>query len=419
MIPVGIEAMHVFAGIAYLDVKKLVDYRKLDTARFDNLLMKEKTVALPYEDPISFGVNAAKPIVDALSPEEKDRIEMVIASTESSFDFGKSMSTYFHHYLGLNRNCRLFELKNACYSGVAGLQVAINFILSQTSPGAKALVIATDISRFMVAEGGDALTEEWSFAEPSGGSGAAAMLVSEMPYVFQVDVGANGYYGYEVMDTCRPGADTEAGDADLSLLSYLDCCENSFIEYQKRVKDADYAKSFGYLAFHTPFGGMIKGAHRNLMRKMAKAKPKVIEDDFEHRVTLGLTYCQRVGNSMGATTMFSLASTIDNGHFETPQRIGCFSYGSGCCSEFFSGIATKEGQKRLQALKIKEQLDKRYELSMDEYETLLKDSNMVKFGTRNLTSDASFIPQARKAHGKETLFLKEIKEYHREYEWIQ
>ena len=91
---VGIEAMNIFVGTAYLDVKKLSEHRKLHMDRFENLLMKEKTVALPYEDPITFGVNAAKPIVDALSPEEKDRIEMVITSTESAFDFGKSMSTY-------------------------------------------------------------------------------------------------------------------------------------------------------------------------------------------------------------------------------------------------------------------------------------------------------------------------------------
>ena len=418
MTTVGIEGMNIFAGTVYLDVKKLAEHRKLDTARFENLLMQEKTVALPYEDPITFGVNAAKPIIDALSVEEKDRIEMVITSTESAFDFGKSMSTYFHQLLGLNRNCRLFELKNACYSGVAGFQMAVNFILSQASPGAKALVIATDISRFMTVEGGEALSEDWSFAEPSGGAGAVAMLISEMPYVFKIDVGANGYYGYEVMDTCRPEPDTEAGDADLSLLSYLDCCENSFIEYQKRVKDADYAKSFGYLAFHTPFGGMIKGAHRKLMRKFAQGTPETIEKDFEIRAFPGLTYCQRVGNIMGATTVLSLASSIDNGNFETPQRIGCFSYGSGCCSEFFSGIATKDGQTRLLALKIKEQLDKRYELSMDEYDKLLLGSSAVKFGSRNVTLDSNFIPQARSAHGKEILFLKAIKEYHREYEWI-
>jgi polyketide biosynthesis 3-hydroxy-3-methylglutaryl-CoA synthase-like enzyme PksG len=415
---VGIEAMNVFAGTAFLNVKKLAEHRKLDTTRFENLLMHEKTVALPYEDPITFAVNAAKPLVDALTPEEKDRIEMVITCTESAFDFGKSMSTYCHNLLGLNRNCRLFELKNACYSGVAGFQMAVNFILSQVSPGAKVLVIATDISRFMVEEGGEALTQDWSFAEPSGGSGAVAMLVSDKPYIFQVDVGANGYYGYEVMDTCRPSADSDAGDADLSLLSYLDCCENAFLEYQKRVDGSDYANSFQYLAFHTPFGGMVKGAHRNIMRKLLRATPNDIEADFNHRVMPGLNYCQRVANIMGATTMLSLASTIDNGTFDAPKRIGLFSYGSGCCSEFFSGIVRKESQQRLAALNIKQHLDNRHELPMDVYDQLLVGSNAVKFGTRNLVSDVSFVPEARKAQGRPTLFLKGIKEFHREYEWI-
>lgn len=415
---VGIEAINAFAGSAFVNVEKLALHRKLDVTRFKNLLMKEKTVALPYEDPITFGLNAARPLIHAMSPEDKDRIEMVITCTESAFDFGKSMSTYFHKLLGLNRNCRLFELKNACYSGVAGFQVAVNFILSQASPGAKALVIATDMSRFMTVKGGEALTEDWSFFEPSAGAGAVALIVSEVPYVFQLDVGASGYYGYEVMDTCRPVPDSEAGDADLSLLSYLDCYEGSFLEYKKRVDGADFANTFGYLAMHTPFGGMIKGAHRDMMRKMVKANPKEIEADFQRRAMPGLTHCQRVGNIMGATTMLSLLSTIDHGEFQTPQRIGCFSYGSGCCSEFFSGIVTQEGQERVRALRFKDQLDKRHELSMEEYDNLLVNNNAIKFGTRNVVLDTDFIPKARSAQGKETLFLTGIKEFQRQYAQI-
>jgi polyketide biosynthesis 3-hydroxy-3-methylglutaryl-CoA synthase-like enzyme PksG len=242
MVQVGIEAMNVYAGTARIDVRELARHRQLDLARFDNLLMLEKTVALPNEDPVTFAVNAARPLVDALTAAEKDRIEMVITCTESAFDFGKSLSTYVHQLLELNRNCRLFELKNACYSGVAGLQMAVNFLLTQTSPGARVLVVATDISRFAVDDAAPA--QDWSFAEPSGGAGALAMLAGEHPEVFQVDVGANGYYGYEVMDTCRPAADSETGDADLSLLSYLDCCENAYLEYRKRVPQADYASSF-------------------------------------------------------------------------------------------------------------------------------------------------------------------------------
>ena len=415
---VGIESMNVFAGTGYVNVETLAKHRNLDPLRFRNLLMKEKTIALPYEDPITFGVNAAKPLIDALSPEEKDRIEMVISCTESAFDFGKSMSTYFHKLLGLNRNCRLFELKNACYSGVAGVQMAVNFVLSQASPGAKVLVIATDIARFIKSESEDALVQDWSFFEPSAGAGAVAMLISEVPYVFQVDVGANGYYGYEVMDTCRPVPDSEAGDVDLSLLSYLDCFENAFGEYQKRVEGACFANTFNYLAMHTPFGGMVKGAHRDMMRKTVKAKPAEIEVDFDRRLMPGLLYCQRVGNIMGATTMLALLSTIANGDFSAPQRVGCYSYGSGCCSEFFSGVVTQDGQDRVNRLGVSEQLDRRYELAMDEYDRLLAYSGAVKFGTRNVVIDREFIPQARKAHGRETLFLSEIKDFQRQYEWV-
>ncbi|MFC9712835.1 hydroxymethylglutaryl-CoA synthase family protein [Paenibacillus sp. JNUCC31] len=418
MVSAGIEAMNFFGGTAFLDVIQLAKYRQLDTNRFENLLVKEKTVALPYEDPITFAVNAAKPLLDTLTEADKDRIELLITCTESGIDFGKSMSTYIHHYLGLNRNCRLFEIKQACYSGTAGFQMAVNFVLSQTSPGAKALVIATDISRFMVVDAGDALSADWSFAEPSGGAGAVAMLIGENPEVFQVDAGANGYYGYEVMDTCRPVPDSEAGDVDLSLSSYLDCCENSFLEYKKRVTGVDYRHTFQYLSFHTPFGGMVKGAHRTMMRKMVQAKPQEIEEDFKNRVMPGITYCQRVGNIMGATVLLSLASTIDNGNFDTARRIGCFSYGSGCCSEFYSGIVRPEGQRRQLQFNINKHLDERFQLSMEAYEVLLKGSGAVRFGTRNVKLDHDLIPGAMSSvQGKQRLYLDEIQEYHRVYRW--
>ncbi|WP_102812167.1 hydroxymethylglutaryl-CoA synthase family protein [Burkholderia humptydooensis] len=415
---VGIEAMNLYAGVARLDVTALARHRGLDMRRFENLLMKEKTVALPYEDPVTFAVNAAKPIVDALTQQERDQIRMVITCTESGFDFSKSMSTYCHDLLGLGRHCRMFEIKGACYSGTAGLETAINFVLSRTRPGGKALVLATDVSRFMVEDRGDALSADWSFSEPSGGSGAVAMLVSDQPHVFQIDAGANGCYGYEVMDTCRPAADADAGNADLSLLSYLTCCENAFLDYRERVADADFAATFSYLAFHTPFGGMVKGAHRTMMRKLAMAKPPAIEADFERRVAPGLAYCQRVGNIMGATAALSLASTIRHGDFSEPRRVGVFSYGSGCCSEFFSGVATQDGARRLAELGIGEHLDRRYNMTLDEYETVLARSREIRFGTRDLDADATLLRQARGVHRRPTLFLKSIRDFHREYEWV-
>jgi polyketide biosynthesis 3-hydroxy-3-methylglutaryl-CoA synthase-like enzyme PksG len=347
--------------------------------------------------------------LETLTAAERGRIELLITCSESGVDFGKSLSTYVHHYLGLPRNCRLFEIKQACYSGTAGLQMAAGFILSRASPGARALVIATDISRFSAAGGAD-----WSFAEPSSGAGAVAMLVSDRPRILELDVGANGYYGYEVMDTCRPNADSEAGNADLSLLSYLDCSENAFLEYRKRVHDADYRGSFQQLVFHTPFGGMVKGAHRTMMRKLVGARPAEIEADFTRRVAAGLVYCRRVGNIMGGTVFLALASTIDRGEHEHPIRIGCFSYGSGCCSEFFSGIVP-EGARRLQGrFGIARGLDERRKLTMEEYEELLRNGEAVKFGTRNIKLER---PRAARGDCKQ-LFMSGITDFHREYEWL-
>lgn len=416
---VGIEALNVYGGIACVDVAELAGHRRLELARFENLLMHQKAVALPFEDPVTYAANAAKPIVDAMPEGEKNRIELLITCSESGIDFAKSMSTYLQQHLGLGKNCRMFEIKQACYAGTAGFQMAVNFILSQVSPGAKALVIATDISRFTFSGNGSIDDQEWTYAEPTAGAGAVALLVSDKPTVFRVDAGANGYYGYEVMDTCRPAPDSEAGNAELSLLSYLDCCERSFADYQSRVENADYRSSFQYLAFHTPFGGMVKGAHRTMMRKICKAKPEDIEADFSRRVAPGLTYCQRIGNAMGATVFISLAGIIDTVDLVSPQRIGCFSYGSGCCSEFYSGVITPAGQQAQRRFDIATKLETRLQLSMNEYDELLRSGESVKFGTRNVKLDLDNFARYRPSGWSSSrLVLTEIADYHREYAWM-
>ena len=77
MVAAGIEAMNVFGGSACVDVMTLAEHRGLDPARVANLLMRQKAVALPYEDAITYGVNAARALLDTLSEAEKDRIELL------------------------------------------------------------------------------------------------------------------------------------------------------------------------------------------------------------------------------------------------------------------------------------------------------------------------------------------------------
>ena len=164
---VGIEAVGVYVGRAMLDVSVLAMARGLDMARFQNLLMRRKSVALPMEDPVSFAVNAGKVVVDQLSTAEREAIRHLIVATESGIDFGKAMSSYVQHYLGLSRNCRTFEVKHACFGGTAALQAAAAMLRSGTRPGERALVITTDVARPI----------PHTSAEPAQGSAAIALLL--------------------------------------------------------------------------------------------------------------------------------------------------------------------------------------------------------------------------------------------------
>lgn len=407
---VGIEAINTYVGQASLNIRSLFEARGLDLERFDNLKMDEKSVSLPCEDPVSFGVNAAKPIIDQLSEEEKNSIELVITSTESGLDFGKSLSTYIHDYLGLSRTCRLFEVKQACYGGTAAFQMASCFVASNASPGAKALVIATDSAR---------AAAKHTYAEPSQGVASVAMLVSNQPDILELDFGANGYHGYEVMDTCRPQPDLETGNSDLSLLSYLDCWEASYAAYEKKVEGVDFQDTFDYLAFHTPFAGMVKGAHRNLMRKYKKARPDAIEEDFQRRVVPSLKHCVKVGNVYSATAYLALCGLVDSAEVDDARRVGIFSYGSGCSSEFYSGVIYPHSREKVAQMRIGDAVNRRHALSMEEYE-YITDSNMEWFfGIENKAVDLAGYEEIYKKQlqGQGYLVLKEIKGYHREYDW--
>jgi polyketide biosynthesis 3-hydroxy-3-methylglutaryl-CoA synthase-like enzyme PksG len=109
---------------------------------------------------------------------------------------------------------------------------------------------------------------------------------------------------------------------------------------------------------------------------------------------------------------------LEAAEISQPCRIGLFSYGSGCCSEFFSGTVTPDSQRRLRGLGLAASLDRRYRLSMDEYELLLKGEHVVRFGTRDTRLDQRVIPAARDSFtGSNRLVLDEVAAYHRVYSW--
>jgi polyketide biosynthesis 3-hydroxy-3-methylglutaryl-CoA synthase-like enzyme PksG len=393
-----------------LGVAELLAARGLDMRRMSNLLMERKSVNLPIEDPVTNAVNAAKPLVDNLTPEERDSIEMIIIGTESGLDFGKSISTYVAHYLGLPRRCRSFEVKHACYGGTAALQMAMSFVRACPRPEVNALAVATDASSTAARN---------TYWEPSQGAGAVAMIVGNAARTLAVDYGASGYYSFEVMDTLRPRPEMEAGDSDLSLLSYMTCLLESYEHYSELVEGADLQTMFRYLVLHTPFAGMVKSAHRRLMRKVSGLFGDEIEADFARRVEPSIRFCKQVGNIYSGALYLAICSLLEHAEFDGPERIGLFSYGSGCMSEFYSGGVGLEGVRRVRGLRISDAIADRWELSIPEYEIISDLSAQRMAGVQDFTPDISRYRRVFEAkfEGTGLLVLDEISNFHRRYRW--
>ena len=408
---VGIDALNVYCGLAQIPVESLFAGRGLNQDRIGNLMMHKRSLALPFEDPITNAVNAAKPIIDALADDERDSIEILLVSTESGIDFSKSVASYVHHHLGLSRRCRVIETKQACYAATGAVQMGVAYVASGISPGARVLVIATDVSL---------VGPHTAYTEPVMGNGAAAVLISEDPRVLTVDLGAFGNYSFEILDSARPTPTFDVADVDGSLFAYLDCLKNAFLAYRDRVEGADFVSTFDYLVMHTPFAGLVRTGHRKMMRELAAAGPADIEEDFIARVAPSLRYPSNVGNLCSGSVYLALASAIDAVKPDEGCRVGLYSYGSGCCSEFFSGVIDRQSTAMLSTMKIGERLSGRCELTFAEYEELLKETLQCLVPKQELDVDidrwSPMLAQGR--NGRPLLALKAIRNYHRQYEWV-
>jgi 3-carboxymethyl-3-hydroxy-acyl-[acp] synthase len=408
--PIGIEALNVYCGLAYIPVRAIFEGRGLDLSRLGNLMMEKRSIAFPFEDPVTNAVNAAKPIIDGLDADERDRIEIVITSSESGVDYSKSITSYVHEHLGLSRNCRLIEVKQACYAATAALQMAVAYVASGISPGSKVLVIATDVSL---------VNERAGYTEPVMGTGAAAILIGDQARVMAVDFGAFGNYSFETLDSARPSPDFDIADVDRSLFAYLDCLSNSFKEYRSKVNDVDFVETFDYLALHTPFSGLVKAAHRKMMRDFAHASPQQVDEDFTRRVKPSLEYPRVVGNLCSGSVYLALASIIDCAQYRGTSRVGLFSYGSGCSSEFFSGVIDRASAAAQSRFAVGAHLQSRFELTFDEYAGLLQENLRCLRPVENREVDVerygSLLERAREK--KEMLVLTGVKNFHRQYQW--
>jgi polyketide biosynthesis 3-hydroxy-3-methylglutaryl-CoA synthase-like enzyme PksG len=371
-------------------------------------MMKSKSVALPCEDPVTNAVNAAKPILDALDPEARANIEFLAIGTESGLDLSKSLSNLVHRELDLPRSCRVFEVKQACYAATAALQCAVAVVTAAVRPETRALVINADIPHPV----------QGSYYEPSQGVGSVAVLVSRNPVLAVIEP-VSGLHSYEVMDSCRPQFTREVVETDLSLLTYLKCFEGAFADYCRKQPSADFVTSFDLLAMHTPFAGMVRGAHRALLRKLTSLSAAEIEQDFRARAEPSVRYGQQVGNIYAGSVLLALTSSLANSDHDTERSIGVFSYGSGCASEFYRVIGLPGPARNELKGAVEQSLEERVRLSWDRYDSLAAVAGQPPAGTQQAAIDFEGCADILELSnfGQPRLVLAGVENYARVYRW--
>lgn len=405
---IGIEKINIYGCSLCVDQKDLALGRDKDPEQvLKDYLIETRSLNPLWEDTVTMAANAAFPI---LTEQDKKDIGMLIVGTEGSVDFGKPMSSNLHGQLGLNANVRNYETKFACYSGVAALDAAVNWIASGLNKGKKALVIATDFSRMHLGKPHEFVL----------GGAAAAVLVSENPKILEYELEKKGSWTFDVYDTFRPTARHESGNNEVSLYSYMDALEGAYKHYCENAgEDVDFDSYFKYNIYHMPFPGMAFQAHRVLCNLSNPRKKSEIREDFNKRVMPSLFFAQRVGSTYGASNFIGLCGLLSSAEdVKAGDRIGFFSYGSGSIGEYYSGIICEGAVDAVKSLGITEMMDARKKIPFDQYEALEKERN-AEIESRDFSPDLkaldSWYDEFYK--GKNRLILKEISDYYRKYEW--
>lgn len=347
---IGIDKLDFYIPSFYVSMEDLANARGVDPNKFKIGIGQNKMAVNPViQDIISMGINAAQ---DILSEQDKKDIDMVIVATESGVDHSKAASIEIHNQLNIQPFARCIEMKEACYSATAAIQLAKDFL--SNNPSKKVLVIASDIARYGLNSGG----------EPTQGAGAVALLLSHNPRILELNDDSVAYTN-NVYDFWRPTSEKyPVVDGALSKDAYIESFNTVWNEYAKRT--GHKVNDFESFCFHVPFTKMGEKAFKTILNEN-------VEDSIKNRLMDAyqdsVLWNRDVGNIYTGSLYLSLISLLQNHTFQAGQEVCLFSYGSGAVAEIFSGSIVEGYDKALDKEKHLDMLASREQLSVEEYET--------------------------------------------------
>ncbi|HEY0483059.1 MAG TPA: hydroxymethylglutaryl-CoA synthase [Kofleriaceae bacterium] len=375
---IGIHALGVAIPRRYIDMEDLAHARGVPPDKYlHGLGAREMAIAEPGEDTVALAALAARRAL-AASEISRQRLGMLVVGTETGVDHSKPVASFVHGLLDLPAAMRVYDCQHACYGGTAGLMAAVEWIASGAADGRAALVVCSDIARYGVATPG----------EPTQGAGAIAMVVSTNPALLELDVGISGAASTHVHDFWRPLGLREAQvDGHYSVQCYLDAVATAYRGWRQRAIERELIRGDGLaseqlarLCYHVPFCKMARKAHLHLRRcdldDAGASWDAAAEDQaaaaFRRQVEPSLGLCARIGNIYTGSLYLGIAGLL---HAQAAslvgERIGLFSYGSGCTSEFFSGVVAPRAAEQIAAANLAELLAARERISIAEYERIM------------------------------------------------
>ncbi len=302
----------------------------------------------PDEDIVTMAANAAMPIVERC---DKNSIGTLLLATETGIDQSKAASIFVHDLLDLPSQTRTVELKQACYSATAALQMACALVVR--NPKQKVLVIASDIAKYDLESPGEA----------TQGCGAVAMLITANPSIMEI-AAESGCYISNVHDFWRPNyRQTPIVDGKYSTLIYIKAAKNAW----KQLSESANLKfdEVDHFCYHLPFSTMGSKAHLKVAKSAESEKS---QEELKSQLAPSMFYNKDIGNSYTASVYISLCSLLDNADEDlSEKRVAIFSFGSGCVGEFFYGRIVPGYRQKLNSEQHKNTLESRTALSFEEY----------------------------------------------------
>ena len=344
---IGIHDLEVATSHYVVELDTLAERHGIDPNKFHIGLGQDAfSMPAPDEDIITMAAEAAQLLLER---HDATKIRQVLFATESSVDQSKAAGVYLHELLGLPANVRSVELKQACYSGTAALQMAVNAIAR--NPEEQILVITSDVARYALDSGG----------EPTQGAGSVAMLISANPNLVEIEPGS-GFHTTDVNDFWRPNdSTTPYVDGQLSLAAYLNATNAAWDDLtSRRQLSTDDIDRFLH---HQPFTKMA----RKQLAALAEHTGQELSDDL---IEESMSYNRSLGNTYTASLYFALTAQLHTNADLAGKRLGFFSYGSGAVAEFFTGIVQDQYRDHIYPQNVEKQLDNRVELTYDEYREL-------------------------------------------------